>query len=84
MHIKIRTMLTVRALHAPLGLALCVLAAAVLLAFSVVGHVGQLFQWQSDDADADVFEDRRLEIVSSTRISLHNQIEWLDRQLDAN
>jgi hypothetical protein len=40
-----------------------------------------ILQWQSDHADADVFEDRRLEIVSSTRISLHNQIEWLDHQL---
>jgi hypothetical protein len=41
-------------------------------------------QWQADHSDTDVFEDRRLEIVSSMRISLHNQIEWLDRQLDAS
>jgi hypothetical protein len=43
-----------------------------------------ILQWQADHADTDVFEDRRLEIVSSIRISLHNQIEWLDRQLDAS
>jgi len=43
-----------------------------------------ILQWQADHADTDVFEDRRLEIASSTRISLHNQIEWLDRQLDAS
>jgi hypothetical protein len=43
-----------------------------------------ILQWQAEHADTDVFEDRRLEIVSSIRISLHNQIEWLDRQLDAS
>jgi hypothetical protein len=43
-----------------------------------------ILQWQADHSDTDVFEDRRLEIVSSMRISLHNQIEWLDRQLDAS
>jgi len=43
-----------------------------------------ILQWQADHADTDVFEDRRLEIVSSIRISLHGQIEWLDRQLDAS
>jgi hypothetical protein len=43
-----------------------------------------ILQWQADHADTDVFEDRRLEIVSSIRISLHHQIEWLDRQLDAS
>jgi hypothetical protein len=43
-----------------------------------------VLQWQAEHADTDVFEDRRLEIVSSIRISLHNQIEWLDRQLDAS
>jgi hypothetical protein len=42
-----------------------------------------ILQWQADHSDTDVFEDRRLEIVSSIRISLHDQIEWLDRQLDA-
>jgi hypothetical protein len=45
---------------------------------------GAILQWQADHSDTDVFEDRRLEIVSSMRISLHNQIEWLDRQLDAS
>lgn len=43
-----------------------------------------ILQWQADHADTDVFEDRRLEIVSSIRISLHDQIEWLDHQLDAS
>jgi hypothetical protein len=43
-----------------------------------------ILQWQADHADTDVFEDRRLEIISSIRISLHDQIEWLDRQLDAS
>ncbi len=43
-----------------------------------------ILQWQADHSNADVFEDRRLEIVSSIEISLHNQIEWLDRQLDAS
>ncbi len=43
-----------------------------------------ILQWQAEHVDTDVFEDRRLEIVSSIQISLHNQIEWLDRQLDAS
>jgi Domain of unknown function (DUF6969) len=43
-----------------------------------------ILRWHADHADIDVFEDRRLEIVSSIRISLHSQIEWLDRQLDAS
>jgi thioredoxin len=47
MHSKIRTMLPLRALHALLGLTLCALAAAVLLALSVVGHAGQSFDDQS-------------------------------------
>ena len=47
MHSKIRTMLTLRALHALFGLTLCGLAAAVLLAFSVVGHAAQPFDDQS-------------------------------------
>jgi len=47
MHSKIRTTLTLRALHALLGLTLCALAAAVLLAFSVVGHAAQPFDDQS-------------------------------------
>jgi hypothetical protein len=40
-------------------------------------------QWQAEHADTDVFEDRRLEIVSSLRVSLFDQIEWLDRQIEA-
>jgi len=47
MHSKIRTTLTLRALHALLGLTLCALVAAVLLAFSVVGHAAQPFDDQS-------------------------------------
>ena len=47
MHSKIRTTLTLRALHVLLGLTLCVLAAVVLLAFSVVGHAAQPFDDQS-------------------------------------
>jgi len=47
MHSKIQTTLTLRALHALLGLALCAVAAAVLLAFSVVGHAAQPFDDQS-------------------------------------
>jgi len=47
MHSKIRTTLTLRALHALLGLTLCALAAAVLLALSVVGHAAQPFDDQS-------------------------------------
>jgi thioredoxin len=47
MHSKIRTTLPLRALHALLGLTLCALAAAVLLALSVVGHAGQSFDDQS-------------------------------------
>jgi thioredoxin 1 len=47
MYSKIQTTLTLRALHALLGLALCVVAAAMLLAFSVVGHAVQPFDDQS-------------------------------------
>ena len=47
MHSKIRTTLTLHALHPLLGLTLCALAAAVLLAFSVVGHAAQPFDDQS-------------------------------------
>jgi thiol-disulfide isomerase/thioredoxin len=47
MHCKIPTRLTLHALHALLGLALCALAAAVLLAFSVVGHAAPPFDDQS-------------------------------------
>jgi thiol-disulfide isomerase/thioredoxin len=47
MHSKIRTTLTLRALHALLGLTLCALAAAVLLVLSVVGHAAQPFDDQS-------------------------------------
>lgn len=43
-----------------------------------------ILQWQADHPDADVFEDRRLEIVSTVAVSLHDQIEWLDRQFDAS
>jgi hypothetical protein len=41
-------------------------------------------QWQTRYPDRDVFEDRHLDITSSTEISLHEHIEWLDRQLEAN
>jgi thioredoxin 1 len=47
MHSKIRTRLTLHALHGLLGLVLCALAAAVLLAFSVVAHAAQPFDDQS-------------------------------------
>ena len=47
MHSKIRTTLTLSALHALLGLVLCALAAAMLLAFSGVGHAAQPFDDQS-------------------------------------
>ena len=47
MYSKIQTTLTLRALHALLGLALCAVAAAMLLAFSVVGHAVQPFDDQS-------------------------------------
>jgi hypothetical protein len=43
-----------------------------------------ILQWRTDHPDADVFEDRRLEIVSSVEVSVYDQIEWLDRQLDAS
>jgi hypothetical protein len=39
-------------------------------------------QWRSSNPDRDVFEDRRLEITSTVDISLHQHIEWLDRQLE--
>src|SRR6266446_4911971 len=47
MHAKIRTRLTLHALHVLLGLALCALVAAALFAFSVVGHAAQPFDDQS-------------------------------------
>jgi hypothetical protein len=40
--------------------------------------------WQAHHPDADVFEDRRLEITSSITISLRDHIEWIDKQLDAS
>lgn len=43
-----------------------------------------ILQWQVEYADVNVFEDRRLEITSSKKISLYRQIEWLDQQLDAS
>lgn len=39
-------------------------------------------QWRTLHPDVDVFEDRRLDITSSIDISLHQHIEWLDRQLE--
>jgi len=47
MHPKIQTTLALHALRAVLGLALCALAAAALLVFSVVGHTAQPFDDQS-------------------------------------
>jgi thiol-disulfide isomerase/thioredoxin len=47
MHSKIQTTLAVHALRTLLGLALCALAAAALLVFSVVSHAGQSFDGQS-------------------------------------
>jgi len=47
MYSKIQTTLTLRALHALLGLALCAVAAAMLLAFSVAGHAAQPLDDQS-------------------------------------
>ena len=40
-------------------------------------------RWQLQHPQDDVFEDRRLEITSAIDISLFDQIEWLDRQMDA-
>lgn len=39
-------------------------------------------QWRAQHLGGDVFEDRRLEITSSIKISLCEHIEWLDRQLE--
>jgi thioredoxin 1 len=47
MHSKIGAMLTLRALHALIGLGLSALTAAVLLALSVAGHAAQPFDDQS-------------------------------------
>jgi hypothetical protein len=47
MHSKIQTTLAVHALRALLGLALCALAAAALLVFSVVSHAAESFDDQS-------------------------------------
>jgi thioredoxin 1 len=47
MHSEIRTTLALHALHALLGLALCALAVAAVLVFSVVGHAAQPFDEQS-------------------------------------
>jgi hypothetical protein len=41
-------------------------------------------QWRVRHLDVDVFEDRGLEITSSIEISLFEQIEWLDRQLETS
>lgn len=41
-------------------------------------------QWRLLHPDGDVFEDRRLEITSSIDISLQENIEWLDNQLEAS
>ena len=38
--------------------------------------------WLARHPDDDVFEDRRLEITSSMKISLYEHIEWLDAQLE--
>lgn len=38
-------------------------------------------QWQNEYRDVDAFENRELDVTSSMRISLHDQIEWLDRVL---
>jgi hypothetical protein len=38
--------------------------------------------WQAEHPQQNVFEDRRLDIVSSIEISLYERIKWLDRQLD--
>ncbi len=40
-------------------------------------------RWRLQHPDADIFEDRGLEIVSATDISLYDQIEQLDRQIEA-
>ncbi|MGD9631886.1 hypothetical protein [Afipia sp. OHSU_I-C4] len=42
-----------------------------------------MLRWQAEHVDVNVFEDRRLEITSSKRVSLYGQIEWLDQQLEA-
>lgn len=42
-----------------------------------------VLRWCAQNPDADAFEDRRLDVTSSIEISLHDQIEWLDKQLDA-
>jgi thioredoxin 1 len=47
MHSKTQITLTLRALHALLGLALCALVAAALLVFSVVSHATESFDDQS-------------------------------------
>src|SRR5262245_41111658 len=47
MHSKIQTTLAVHALRALLGLALCALAVAALLVFSVVSHAAESFGDQS-------------------------------------
>jgi hypothetical protein len=40
-------------------------------------------EWQNEHPDQNALEDRRLEITSSTDISIQDQIEALDRALDA-
>jgi len=40
-------------------------------------------QWVARHPDIDIFEDRRLDITSSLRISLSEHIQWLGRQLEA-
>lgn len=39
-------------------------------------------RWRTRHPDSDVFEDRRLDITSAMEISIFEQIEWLDKQLD--
>ncbi len=39
-------------------------------------------RWHAAHTDCDVFEDRRLEITSSTDISLEAHIAWLDARLE--
>lgn len=41
-------------------------------------------RWQSEYPEENVFEDRRLEITSALEVSLHRQIQWLDRELEGN
>lgn len=40
-------------------------------------------EWRTRHPEADVLDDRRLEITSSLDISLHRHIEWLESWIDA-